>query len=48
MTPELQKQYDALPHHAGECTHCEACMSRCPFGVDIPARMDKAKEVFGK
>lgn len=48
MTPELQDKYDALPHHAGECTHCSACMSRCPFGVDIPARMDKAKEVFGK
>ena len=48
MTAELQKQYDALPHHAGECTHCGACMSRCPFGVDIPSRMDKAKEVFGK
>ena len=48
MTAELQAQYDALPHHAGECTHCGACMSRCPFGVDIPTKMDKAKEVFGK
>ncbi len=48
MTPELQSKYDALPHHAGECTHCGACMSRCPFGVDIPAKMDKAKERFGK
>ena len=48
MTPELQAQYDALPHHAGECTHCGACLSRCPFGVDIPTQMDKAKEVFGK
>ena len=48
MTPELQSKYDALPHHAGECTHCGACMSRCPFGVDIPTKMDKAKEVFGK
>lgn len=48
LTPELQEQYDALPHHAGECTHCGACLSRCPFGVDIPAKMDKAKEVFGK
>lgn len=48
LTPELQAKYDALPHHAGECTHCGACMSRCPFGVDIPAKMDKAKEVFGK
>ena len=48
MTPELQTQYDALPHHAGECTHCGACLSRCPFGVDVPTQMDKAKEVFGK
>ena len=48
LTPDLQAQYDALTHHAGECTHCGACMSRCPFGVDIPAKMDKAKEVFGK
>ena len=48
LTPELQEQYDALQHHAGECTHCGACLSRCPFDVDIPAKMDKAKEVFGK
>lgn len=48
MTPDLQAEYDHLPHHAGECTHCGACMSRCPFGVDIPTRMDKAKEMFGK
>ena len=47
-TPELQAQYDALPHHAGECTHCGACLSRCPFEVDIPSKMDRAKEVFGK
>lgn len=45
-SPELQAQYDALPHHASECTHCGACMSRCPFGVDIPSKMDRAKEVF--
>ena len=48
MTPELQAKYEALPHHAGECTQCGACMSRCPFGVDIPAKMDNAKAVFGK
>ena len=48
LTPELQAQYDALPHHAGECTHCGACLSRCPFEVDIPTQMDRAKEVFGK
>ncbi len=48
LTAELQAQYDALPHHAGECTHCGACQPRCPFGVDIPTRMDAAKAKFGK
>ncbi|MGX8712112.1 MAG: aldo/keto reductase [bacterium] len=48
LTPELQAQYDVLPHHAGECTHCGACLSRCPFDVNIPTKMDKAKELFGK
>ena len=47
LTAELQAQYDALPHHAGECTHCGACLSRCPFGVDVPSRMDAAKSKFG-
>ena len=44
---ELRSQYEALPRHGGDCTHCGACLSRCPFGVDIPARMDRAREVFG-
>lgn len=48
ISDELKAQYEALSHHGGDCTHCGACMSRCPFGVDIPARMDRAKEVFGK
>ena len=48
LSDELRSQYAALPHHGGDCTHCGACLSRCPFGVDIPARMDRAKEVFGQ
>ena len=48
MTPELQAEYDALPHHAKECTSCGACMTRCPFGVDVPAHMAEAAKVFGK
>lgn len=48
LTPELKQQYEALSHHASECTHCGSCMSRCPFGVDVPAKMDEAKQVFGK
>lgn len=45
---EVQKAYEALAHHASECTACGECKGRCPFEVDVPARMQKAKEVFGK
>ncbi|MBR3828041.1 MAG: aldo/keto reductase [Bacteroidales bacterium] len=48
LTAELQAQYDALPKHGGDCTHCGACLTRCPFGVDIPSKMDAAKQKFGK
>ena len=48
LPADLQAQYDALPKHAGDCTHCGACLSRCPFGVDIPSKMDAAKAKFGK
>ena len=47
LNPELQSQYNALPKHGGDCTHCGACLSRCPFSVDIPARMDAARTMFG-
>lgn len=48
LDDELQAQYNALQHKASECTHCGACLSRCPFGVDIPSRMDAAKSMFEK
>lgn len=48
LTKELQEQYDALPKHGGDCTHCGVCLTRCPFGVDIPSRMDAARTMFGK
>lgn len=43
---ELRRAYILLDHHASECTKCGVCMSRCPFDVDVPARMAKAVEVF--
>ena len=27
---------------------CGGCMSRCPFGVDIPGKMDRNKELSDK
>ena len=35
------------PHHASECIDCHACESRCPFGVKIADRMQKAAALVG-
>lgn len=42
----LQAEYDGLAARASACTHCGACVKRCPFGVDAVARIDRAAEVF--
>ncbi len=48
MVPEtVREHYKVLKAHAGDCLECGACMSRCPFGVDIIGNMRKAAEVFG-
>jgi len=44
----ITTQYEALAVKASECTHCEECMTRCPFGVDVIANMTRAVEIFGK
>ena len=50
MQPEVpatvKAHYQALEHRADECIGCRACESRCPFGVEIAARMVKAAELF--
>jgi predicted aldo/keto reductase-like oxidoreductase len=38
--------YDALPVKASACTECGECMKRCPFSVDIAARMKHAVNLF--
>ncbi len=51
MQPEvpasLQSHYELLEHKASECIGCQACEARCPFGVPIAERMEKAAELFG-
>jgi predicted aldo/keto reductase-like oxidoreductase len=39
--------YRALTKKASDCTQCGICVERCPFGVDVPARMEHAVQVFG-
>jgi len=47
LTEELAKTYEKLPNDASHCMGCAECTERCPFGVDVVAKMIKAQEVFG-
>ena len=38
--------YLALEHRADQCVGCGACESRCPFGVRIAQRMERAAALF--
>ena len=52
MQPEVpatvRSHYEALEHTASECIGCQACESRCPFGVPVTERMRKTAELFGR
>ena len=43
----VQAHYESLEHTARECVGCRACEPRCPFGVKIAERMEKAAALFG-
>ena len=51
MQPELpaslREHYAALPRRAGDCVGCRGCEERCPFGVPVAERMEKAAALFG-
>jgi len=40
-------EYRRFSKHAQDCTGCEVCMDRCPFGVRVTDRMEKAVALFG-
>lgn len=44
----VREHYQLLSHHAGECTSCGACETRCPFGASIMKNMEQAADLFGK
>jgi predicted aldo/keto reductase-like oxidoreductase len=46
LSDELRAWYDSLPTRASACTECGICMDRCPFDVDIVAKMRDAVEIF--
>lgn len=46
VSASVQAHYEAMAVTAGACTVCEACEPRCPFGVPIADRMEKAAALF--
>lgn len=43
----VKAHYEALSANAGDCIACGGCEERCPFGVPVVGRMEKAKELLG-
>ncbi len=43
----VRAHYEAMAVTAEACTACGQCEPRCPFGVSIPERMEKAAALFG-
>lgn len=48
VSPELQKEYDALKSHASDCFECGACEGKCPNEVKVIEIMKEAVKLFGK
>ena len=51
MKPEVpasvKAHYEALNATAADCIGCGGCEERCPFGVKVVERMEKAAALFG-
>ena len=43
---ELVAEYATLEVKASACTECGVCMDRCPFEVDVIAKMQQAVELY--
>jgi uncharacterized protein len=46
MNDELRQGYAGLAAKPSDCIECGDCTARCPFGVDVPARMAEAAAMF--
>ena len=43
---QLREWYSRFPVKASACVECGICLERCPFDVDIMAKIQKAVELF--
>lgn len=39
--PYLSDEWREKMHQIKNCIHCNACKSRCPYGLDTPALLQK-------
>lgn len=46
LTADRRAEYGQLEIKASECTKCRACITRCPFDVDVVSNMERAVELF--
>lgn len=46
FSKDLYTEYGQLSAKASDCTECEACMTRCPFNVDVISKMKEAERLF--
>ena len=44
----VRAHYEALDRKASDCIGCRGCEERCPFGVAVAERMEKAAQLFGR
>lgn len=45
---QILSQYAATDNTGSYCIECGSCESKCPFGVQVIANMNKAAELFGR
>ena len=39
--PDMTEEWHAKMHKVEDCLHCDACKSRCPYGLDTPALLQE-------
>ena len=44
----VRAHYASLSANADDCIGCQDCESRCPFGVPVAERMEKARKLLGE
>lgn len=44
----VRERYALLQTNASDCPECGECSARCPFQVDVTARMRRGVELFGR